>query len=84
MLGVSSSEEPAVSPFPTALCGIFPGLLVQYILVTYPRRNSLRLRDPKRIDRAEYWLGLATWQGKTGLNYFLLAVDVAHNVQICK
>ena len=54
------------------------------ILVTYPRRNSLRLRDPKRIDRAEYWLGLATWQGKTGLNYFLLAVDVAHNVQICK
>ena len=54
MLGVSSSEEPAVSPFPTALCGIFPGLLVQYILVTYPRRNSLRLRDPKRIDRAEY------------------------------
>ena len=31
MLGVSSSEEPAVSPFPTALCGIFPGLLVQCI-----------------------------------------------------
>ena len=46
--------------------GVFPDLPGQCISVTYPRRNSLRPRDQKRIGLAEILAEYNIWGSSKG------------------